>query len=477
MDQDGDGCVQLPEMDVRMALVLASFKKWCTESHGSCVKGIGHLASIARRRTAKWTVDDFIAAVQLSAWQGASGISLKQSAAMLHEAADLTGTRHVVAQDFAFLDTWEPTPWLCAEPDFENKKHLIKVVKDRYANLIVAWRRLFDRNNKNHVTFKEFQNACTYLQIKNAPGIWRALDLDHCGYISLKSIDEESAQVLSNFKEWAEETFGSIQFAFRVLDTTHSNAVSLPVFKRVLSVFGFPADARNLFQSLKPDAGGKGCSRDARLRLEDMKHLSSWESRAEAVFAEDDDELRDYASGIAEMALAEIKVKPSQSKQPASGDMPGAGYTENSQLISGRTGLEYGSSRSYSSMSDYFHFCKVPKEHEMFNEVSADHFRKKKDGMFKTFNLGEVLQQKDPPARDRFRGDDFKLPPSPYGAPVVFTGPRKAANSRKLASSLSLPTLPGNLKSAVMAKPVAPPSPVFETAADADLQRPRLPSL
>merc|ERR1719197_1737443 len=53
MDQDGDGCVQLPELDVRMALVLASFKKWCSETHGSCIKGIGHLASIARRRTAK----------------------------------------------------------------------------------------------------------------------------------------------------------------------------------------------------------------------------------------------------------------------------------------------------------------------------------------------------------------------------------------------------------------------------------------
>jgi len=38
MDQDGDGSVQLPEMDVRLALVLASFKKWCSERHGSCVR-------------------------------------------------------------------------------------------------------------------------------------------------------------------------------------------------------------------------------------------------------------------------------------------------------------------------------------------------------------------------------------------------------------------------------------------------------
>merc|ERR1719456_1077392 len=49
MDQDGDGSVQLPEMDVRLALVLASFKKWCAEKHGSCVKAMQHLAAITRR--------------------------------------------------------------------------------------------------------------------------------------------------------------------------------------------------------------------------------------------------------------------------------------------------------------------------------------------------------------------------------------------------------------------------------------------
>merc|ERR1719375_1351351 len=124
------------------------------------------------------------------------------------------------------------------------------------------------------------------------------------GFISLKNIDNQSAQVLLDFKEWAEDTFGSIPFAFRVLDTTHSNAVSLPVFKRVLSDFGFQGDARVLFQSLKPDAGGRQCSRDARLRLEDMKHLCSWESRADALADDRDEELA--AGRVAENNL---KVK------------------------------------------------------------------------------------------------------------------------------------------------------------------------
>jgi len=437
MDQDGDGSVQLPELDVRMSLVLASFKKWCSEKHGGCVKAMQHLAAMTRRRTAKWSVDDFVAAVQLSSWQGVPGISLKQVAGMLHEAADLTGTRHMVAQDVAFLDGWEPTPWLCAEPDVQGKEQLIATLRARYVNLIVAWRRLFDRNNKNHVTFKDFQHACMYLQLKNAPGIWRALDHDHSGFISLKNIDHESAQVLLNFKEWAEDTFGSIQFAFRVLDTTHSKGVSLPVFKRVLSEFGFQGDARILFQSLKPDAGGRQCSRDARLRLEDMKHLSSWESQKEASFDEENFEVSlagQFGEGEPVAAIQqESVVSPGGTTHSKKAEEPS---------ISSPSITQYGKSRAYNSMSDFFIYCRVPKEHELFEEVRDMHQTKHRQGMFPAFCLDTVLQ------KDRSSGrDQFKLPPSPFAAPVVSTGfintqiGRKRGGRQQMQSSVSLPTL------------------------------------
>merc|ERR1719498_377128 len=190
---------------------MASFKSWCAEKHNGCVKAMQHFAAITRRRTAKWDLKSFVDALNLAGWPGVPGMNpnmtLKQAATLLHEAADIIGTQHITAQDVAFLDSWEPTPWLCAEPDHGGKEKLIDTLRARYANLIVAWRRLFDRNNKNHVTFKDFQNACSYLQVKNSAGIWRALDSDYRGFISLQSIDKESAQVLSDFKEWAEDTF------------------------------------------------------------------------------------------------------------------------------------------------------------------------------------------------------------------------------------------------------------------------------
>lgn len=398
MDQDGDGCVQLGELDVRMALVLASFKKWSNDNHGSCVKAMQHLAVLAKRRTAKWSVEDLVAAVSQSSWQGpGTGISVRQATAMVHEAADIGGRRSIVAKDVAFLDSWEPTTWLCAEADYAGKEQLINMLRNRYANLIVAWRRVFDRSNKNHVTYKDFSHACMSFQVKNAPGIWRALDTDLLGYISLKDIDNKSAQVLLNFKNWAEETFGTIQFAFRVFDSTHNNSVSLPVFKRVLSDFGYQGDARILFQSLKPDTSGRHANRDARLRLEDMKHLSSWET------------IHDYDSD-------EEDEKPKSASEEAKLNKEGASGSKTLPAPRTATSMNPSSSgrlRPYSTTSEFFTFCRSSYEYDIFNEVRV---RRSKYAT-KRYNIMDVLNVEDT-AESEDLGSQFEKRSHPYERPL-----------------------------------------------------------
>merc|ERR1711907_570126 len=44
-----------------------------------------------------------------------------------------------------------------------------------------------------------------------------------------------------------------------------------------------------------------------------------------------------------------------------------------------------GSSRSYSSMSDFFHYCRNPKEHEIFNAVRDSYRHDERKSMMKTF--------------------------------------------------------------------------------------------
>jgi len=196
----------------------------------------------------------------------------KQAIQIIHEACDLKGVGYITEGDFAFIDKWEPTPWLTAEPDFEGKDEFLDCLRARYPNLIVAWRQLLDKDNTNCVSYKEFNEACQVLKFKNVAGIWSALDEDKGGSITLEEIDPHGAEGLMQFKEWAESTFGSIHRAYRVLDETRSNAMSLSLFKRGLNSFGYKGDAKDLFTSLKPEGG-----RHAVLRLDDMKYLASWD--------------------------------------------------------------------------------------------------------------------------------------------------------------------------------------------------------
>merc|ERR1719326_571566 len=120
MDVDDDGIVQLEEVDVQLALVLASFKKWATEENGSCVSTIVQLGNMSKRQTSKWDHEAFITALKQASFPGvpaATGISEKQMGTMLYDAFDIDNLGYFTVQDVAFLDKWSPTAWLVADPD------------------------------------------------------------------------------------------------------------------------------------------------------------------------------------------------------------------------------------------------------------------------------------------------------------------------------------------------------------------------
>merc|ERR1719428_2176797 len=97
---------------------------------------------------------------------------------MLHEAFDVRDVGYFTSKDVLWIDKWVPTPWLCADPDFEEKARFISALRSRYPNLIVAWRKLLDRRDQNRVCFEDFKEVAAYLHVKNPAGLWRALDDD-----------------------------------------------------------------------------------------------------------------------------------------------------------------------------------------------------------------------------------------------------------------------------------------------------------
>lgn len=288
LDADDDGAVHLQEVDHSMAIVLARYKKWATDEYGSCAACLTHFSTLLRKRgLAKWTLEDFSTALSRSDFPDVPGVSRKQAGTMLHEAFDIENTGSFACQDIEFLDKWEPSPYLSEVADEEEKEHFLQILHTRYPNVVVPWRRLFDKNNTNIVSFKEFCDGCSGLPVRNPSGLWCALDDDAGGFISLDEVAPASAKILWSFKGWAEDTFGTLACCFKMLDRTHSGAMTLPWFKRSLLDFGFDGDAKALFSILKPDAASG--ARDIRLSFEDMKYLVSWELPENDDAASDDE--------------------------------------------------------------------------------------------------------------------------------------------------------------------------------------------
>ncbi|CAK0850769.1 unnamed protein product, partial [Prorocentrum cordatum] len=279
LDLDDSGAIELHEVEPGLALALARFKRWAVPKLGGCteaVQKLGESMGLGQRGAAlKLSVDDLAASLRSSGFPGVPGLPDRAAAALLHEAFDLRGVGSINGQDAAFLERWDPAPWLWTDPDEVQKDHFISLLRQRYGSLLVAWRRI-DGRVSNRVSYKEFTDACKAhrFQSLNVTGIWAALDTQISGFISLRDLDKESADVLMRFKDWAEGVFGNLQFAFKVMDEKKANALSYARFRKALQDYGYRGDAKVLFESLKP-GGGDQRRRDVRLTLEDLMYLSS----------------------------------------------------------------------------------------------------------------------------------------------------------------------------------------------------------
>eukprot|EP00927_Polykrikos_kofoidii_P077859 TRINITY_DN74763_c0_g1_i1.p1 TRINITY_DN74763_c0_g1~~TRINITY_DN74763_c0_g1_i1.p1 ORF type:complete len:674 (+),score=111.89 TRINITY_DN74763_c0_g1_i1:69-2090(+) len=353
MDINDEGVVLLLHADVRMATVLAVFKKWAHETYGCSVAALEQLAAVARRRSPRWNVEDFVAALSAANFPGVLGVTRKQAVHMLHEAFDMAGSGSITSEDVAFLDRWEPTAWLSATPDFKEKERFKEILLIKFSSYVVAWRRLLDHNDTNRVSYKSFCDACRSLHPPNLPGLWRALDTNASGFISLRDVDRDAADVLLDFKEWAQVGFGSLANGFRALDTSRSGSMSFPFFSRALQNFGYTKDARLLFQSLKADFSSKQHGRDPRLTLADLSFLASWEVGAtDAPLI--NDELDDPTVSVGAVAPVSVSASsrsalPPTSPHCAAACPPSAGR---------RT-------------RDHLFFCRSPWEHQVYRKTQS----------------------------------------------------------------------------------------------------------
>lgn len=87
---------------------------------------------------------------------------------------------------------------------------LRKYLVERESSALKAWFKHFDIDRSGTVTWKEFREALTRLQYPASPaGIWKDLDPEDSGAITLEEICSEEAELWNRFRRWCAAQFES----------------------------------------------------------------------------------------------------------------------------------------------------------------------------------------------------------------------------------------------------------------------------
>eukprot|EP00931_Biecheleriopsis_adriatica_P035000 TRINITY_DN20178_c0_g1_i2.p1 TRINITY_DN20178_c0_g1~~TRINITY_DN20178_c0_g1_i2.p1 ORF type:complete len:677 (+),score=152.71 TRINITY_DN20178_c0_g1_i2:99-2129(+) len=285
LDKDNIGSIGLEDLTVQHAFVLTNFRQYLHEQLGSCAAVWTHPVALEAGRipqrdglwksTRKLLLVPFTKVIRDLGWPLVNDAKART---MLLSSLDFFGCGFVSRSDLEWLDGWEPPEWMCSEPDPQAKEDLMKLVSERYPHPLSAWRRLFDRDDSNSVSWLEFQTACKKLRFKgNVGGAWRAFVGNHAGHISLQEYDIASAEILLHFKAWCMEHFGSVQLMFKCLDRDGSGSVSERDMKRACRRFHWTGDAHMLFDCLETDSRANRHEK-REIKLKDLQFLDSWEA-------------------------------------------------------------------------------------------------------------------------------------------------------------------------------------------------------
>jgi len=234
-------------------------------------------------------------------WPG-SGSS--DTDALLTSALDRYGCGFIAQSDFAWLDAWTPPEYLIQPPEPGAWAELRDLLSKKYSKPIKAWRAILDTDNNNRVCWTDFVSACEAVRFRGGVGgAWRCLDHDFDGIICLRDFDSASAELLGCFKMWAEDSFGSVELAFKTFDTDGSGSLTHSELRRACQKHNWQGDVRALFNCL-----GVGHEEGkSSLTLNEVAFLDSWV----------EDEPTEETSKEARSAFEALKGKQPQERRPS----------------------------------------------------------------------------------------------------------------------------------------------------------------
>lgn len=272
LDVDRSGFISLAEVDAAIAEMMTSLAVTIWSSFGTVEKAWQALFN--RRGALRISFQEFQAAAHELGFRG-------NAAHLFDELASDRASSGMSRKEFGFLHVWisqgqpdrigsEERESRWAKPTKVSQEGLPPVggrsVKDwrqqfktlllkSYKNYIRAWRQGLDRDHNGHLDYDEFKLAVKDIGFAgNVRELWRQLDDNGNGVVSLWELDMPTAQLLKEFNDCAEASFGSWQITWNeVMDVRGDDRVKIADFRFGCQKMGYRGDISALFDLLDVD--------------------------------------------------------------------------------------------------------------------------------------------------------------------------------------------------------------------------------
>lgn len=268
LDLDRSGFISLAEVDPHLVEILGSLALTIWSIFGTVDSAWKHCFNT--RGATRITSDEFVQACQDIGYKGPARESFEE----LSTDKASTGINR---EEFGFLHQWisngqpdkvgadevsrwaQPVkPWL---PPVQDKKvkalaqEFQELLLKQYGDFVRAWRVGLDRDRNGHMDCEEFKRAVKDVGFAGNPrALWKELDVNGNGTVSLWEVDFHSAQLLKEFADCAKTSFGSWENAWkRVFDTRFDDRVKLDVFREGCAAMGYTGSAEQIFSLLDVD--------------------------------------------------------------------------------------------------------------------------------------------------------------------------------------------------------------------------------
>eukprot|EP00927_Polykrikos_kofoidii_P040312 TRINITY_DN34492_c0_g1_i1.p1 TRINITY_DN34492_c0_g1~~TRINITY_DN34492_c0_g1_i1.p1 ORF type:complete len:1264 (-),score=148.87 TRINITY_DN34492_c0_g1_i1:23-3382(-) len=129
----------------------------------------------------------------------------------------------------------------------------------KFGSIVAGWRHM-DSDENGRLTFQEFCAQCRRMGYHgHLLRLWRELDVNLTGTVSLAEIDLEAGKMMGSFKVALIEKYGDLLCAWRKgLDTNGSGRIEEKEIASCLEDLGLRLNAKKLFDCLRSSPNGKG---------------------------------------------------------------------------------------------------------------------------------------------------------------------------------------------------------------------------